>query len=121
MLQVHLSSPIDIKPDAVCDSLKPVTPPSKKRKASTTKRPKTPSKPEGSDSSASSTPTDNGAWTPEKKAAIVDRIFATGYKNVDLDALAAEFGLSRLQIKNQLAPGRTGSLRDKAVKAARGE
>ncbi|RSH92614.1 hypothetical protein EHS25_008059 [Saitozyma podzolica] len=63
----------------------------------------------------------NGTWTPEAREGIIERILDTGYKTMDLGALAQEYGLSRQQLKNQLSPGRKGNFRDKAIKAVRGE
>lgn len=35
----------------------------------------------------------NGEWTPEKKAVFMDRVVGSGYKNLDLGALAEEVSL----------------------------
>ncbi|GFZ43198.1 hypothetical protein JCM24511_00917 [Saitozyma sp. JCM 24511] len=87
---------------------------SKKRKS--LKSPGTP----GKIHSGCSAP-NNGTWTPDARGAIIEHILDAGYKTMDLGALAHEYGLSRQQLKNQLAPGRKGNFRDKAIKAVRGE
>jgi hypothetical protein len=79
---------------------------------------------------------DNGEWTPEKKAKFMNSIIELGYKHADLGAVAAEvsrcllgvnmrsnpylqLGMAKLQLKNQLQPGRKGNLREKAVQAVK--
>lgn len=77
---------------------------------------------------------ENGTWTAEKRLAVMREVIEIGCKGVDIGALAqqvgqtadprqcvadvdVQLGLSKKQIKNQLDKGRTGSLRDKALKA----
>ena len=77
-----------------------------------------------------------GEWTPEKKGVFMDRIIAAGYKAANIGELAIDvsyplegltkslmcyqLGMSKTQLENQLNVGRKGSLREKAVQAAKG-
>ncbi|RSH85947.1 uncharacterized protein EHS24_004133 [Apiotrichum porosum] len=60
-------------------------------------------------------PPPTGEWTAAKREIFMDRVIEAGYKSLDLAALAEE------QLANQLAHGRKGSFRDKAVKLIKGE
>ncbi|KAL1406205.1 hypothetical protein Q8F55_007895 [Vanrija albida] len=81
----------------------PATKRAKATKA-TTKKPK----PTATKQKAADT---NGDFTSKKKAAVVERLFAAGYKATNLAELAKE-------LLNALQAGRKGNLRDKAVAAA---
>ncbi|ORY20960.1 hypothetical protein BCR39DRAFT_474779 [Naematelia encephala] len=84
------------------------TPSPKKDQSTPNKRPKR------------SQASENGTWTPEKRAMFIDDVLASGYKAIDLDSLATKLGLSKRQLVDQLVPHKS-NLRAKAVKAVRGD
>jgi hypothetical protein len=134
---IEPSSPIssqsqDFRPDIT-------PPPTSKSKNIKAKVPSTPSPKKRAKSSSGGSCSGtggNGEWTPEKKAIFVERVLAAGYKVVDLGELTAEvsghwsvlgvademkqLGMSRQQLHNQMAQGRKGNLREKAVQGAKG-
>lgn len=69
----------DLKPDI--DSVSPL------------KTSKTPSPAKKAKKSSGGGGAKNGEWTPEKKAVFMERVVGSGYKNLDLGALAEEVSL----------------------------
>ncbi|GFZ43179.1 hypothetical protein JCM24511_00898 [Saitozyma sp. JCM 24511] len=63
----------------------------------------------------------NGEWTPEKRERLIEMLLAAGIKACNIEELAKELGMTRVQISNATQAGRKGNLRDKAAKSVRGE
>ncbi|KAK1927975.1 hypothetical protein DB88DRAFT_479960 [Papiliotrema laurentii] len=89
---------------------------------SPTKKAKTTSKGEGVNATRSERKPDvAGGFTTETRGALIDHLIALGLKSSNVEALAEEFGVTKTQLRNATQMGRKGNLRDKAVKAARGD
>ncbi|WVQ97107.1 hypothetical protein IAU59_004217 [Kwoniella sp. CBS 9459] len=125
---------IDMKPLNLED-LGPKTPPTTPKKkaagagkfanvASPAKSPKKKVKTEsgsgGTGSDATASGGQNGTWDAVKRALFMDTIISAGYMAVDLKELANKLGMTPLQIRNQLQPGRN-NFRAKAVAHIKGE
>ncbi|WRT63954.1 uncharacterized protein IL334_000881 [Kwoniella shivajii] len=104
---------VDIKPD-----LNQHTPIAKKPKSAYKGASTTGSQTPSPDSK---TKNNDSTWTPEKKERFLEKIFSLGMKAANIEELCAEFGLTKLQLKNATQSGRKGNLRDKACKAIRGD
>ncbi|EKD00376.1 hypothetical protein A1Q2_05345 [Trichosporon asahii var. asahii CBS 8904] len=58
-------------------------------------------------------------WTPEKRAALLETVIVAGSKAIDVEKVAADLGVSKSSVVDQLKPNRS-NIRQTAIKAVKG-